>query len=147
MSGKPGAGVDASVTMWNMAVDLHLILTELMSREPLLHHREIVHSVETFDAETADDFWEVGASGRVYSRDFVRAVILQRLKDSDVDARLVEGWTTEDHGIRQLGPDTYLVTYQLNGQYRRTRRATIWRSSPIKGWHVVYHQGTVITDD
>lgn len=56
---------------------------------------------------------------------------------------LPEVW---DHGIRQLGVDTYLVTYQLNGQGRRTRRATIWRSSPVKGWHVLYHQGTVIAE-
>ena len=130
-----------------MVADLAVILAELMTREPLLDHREIVYSAQTFDAETADDFWEVGASGRVYSRDFLRTVVLQRLTDCEVDARVVEGWTTEDHGIRQLGPDTYLVTYQLNGQGRRTRRATIWRSSSAKGWHVLYHQGTVITDD
>jgi hypothetical protein len=130
-----------------MTADLEAILTELMAREPLLDHRELVHSGETFDAETADDFWEVGASGRVYSRDFLRSVVLQRLQDDDVDARVAQGWTTADHGIRLLGPDTYLVTYQLNGQGRRTRRATIWRSSPAKGWHVLYHQGTVISDD
>lgn len=130
-----------------MTADLDSILSELMAREPLLDHREFVHSVDTFDAETADDFWEVGASGRVYSRGFLRSVVLQRLRESDVDARITDRWTTEDHGIRRLGPDTYLVTYQLNGQGRRTRRATIWRSSPIKGWHVIYHQGTVITDD
>lgn len=61
-----------------MAADLDPVLAELMAREPLFHHREIVHSAETFDAETADDFWEVGASGQVYSRDDVRSVILQR---------------------------------------------------------------------
>ncbi|MGV8966294.1 MAG: hypothetical protein ACOH2F_08440 [Cellulomonas sp.] len=126
--------------------DLAAILTELMAREPALDHRELVHSAETFDAETADDFWEVGASGRVYSRDYLRSVALQRLQDTGVDARITAGWTTEDHNIRRLGPDTYLVTYQLNGQGRRTRRATIWRSSPAKGWHVLYHQGTVINE-
>lgn len=129
------------------AGDLGSILTELMAREPLLDDRELVYSAETFDAETADDFWEVGASGRVYSRDFLRSVVLQRLQESDTDARLAQGWTTEDHGIRQLGPETYLVTYQLNGQGRRTRRATIWQRSPDKGWHVLYHQGTVISSD
>lgn len=47
-----------------------------MAREPSFDHREIVHSAKTFDAETADDIWEAGASGQVYSRDHVRAVIL-----------------------------------------------------------------------
>jgi hypothetical protein len=130
-----------------VTADLDPILAELMAREPLLDHRELVHSAETFDAETADDYWEVGASGRVYSREFLRSVVLQRLQDGDVDARVAQGWTTEDHGIRPLGPDTYLVTYQLNGQGRRTRRATIWRRSTAKGWHVLYHQGTIMADD
>jgi hypothetical protein len=129
-----------------VTADLVPILTELMAREPLLDRRELVHSAETFETETADDFWEVGASGRVYSRDVVRAVVLRRLRDGEPDPVVAEGWTTEDHGIRQLGPDTYLVTYQLNGQGRRTRRATVWRSSPGKGWHALYHQGTVIAD-
>lgn len=127
-----------------MAADLDAVLAELMAREPLFHHREIVHSVETFDAETAVDFWEVGASGQVYPRDHVRSVILERLADLDQDDSVTEGWTTHDHGIRRLGPNTYLVTYLLHGQGRRTRRSTIWRSSPDKGWHALYHQGTVV---
>jgi hypothetical protein len=129
-----------------MAADLDPVLAELMAREPLFHHREIVHSAETFDAETADDFWEVGASGQVYSRDYARSVILQRLRDGHADSHVADGWTTNDHGIRQLGTDTYLVTYLLHGQGRRTRRATIWRSSPGRGWHVLYHQGTLMAD-
>lgn len=122
------------------------LLAELMAREPMLDHRELVHSVETFDAETADDFWEVGASGQVYSRDYARSVVLRRLEDSDVDARIAQGWTTRDHALRYLGPATYLVTYELTGQGRRTRRATVWRWSAEKGWHALYHQGTVIAD-
>ena len=127
--------------------DLAAIRDELIAREPLFHREAAGSGRAVFEAIMAPDFWEVGASGRVYSRDFLRSVVLQRLQDCDVDARVAQGWTTQDHGIRQLGPDTYLVTYQLNGQGRRTRRATIWRTSLVKGWHVIYHQGPVITGD
>ncbi len=47
-----------------MPRELDAILELLTAREPLFHHRELVHSAETFDLEVADDFWEVGASGR-----------------------------------------------------------------------------------
>jgi hypothetical protein len=71
-----------------------------MAPEPFHDHRELVSSVETFDAETAHDFRELGASGREDSRDFLRVIVLQRLHDFDVEARITQEWTTQDHGIR-----------------------------------------------
>ncbi len=127
-----------------MPRELDAVLELLAAREPLFHHRELVHSAETFDLEVADDFWEVGASGRVYDRDVVKDTILRRLADAKVDDTVVEAWQTEDHQIREVGPDTYLLTYVLRGQGRVTRRATIWRHDVDRGWHVLYHQGTVV---
>jgi hypothetical protein len=71
-----------------------------MAPEPFHDHRELLSSVETFDAETAHDFRELGASGREDSRDFLRVIVLQRLQDFDVEARITQEWTTQDHGIR-----------------------------------------------
>jgi hypothetical protein len=120
------------------------VLKQLSAREPLFHRRELVHSGETFDREASDDFWEVGASGRVYQRDQVREGILERLATEDEDVMVVEGWQTEDHHILALGEDTYLFTYVLHGQGRVTRRSTVWRGSPERGWQALYHQGTVV---
>jgi hypothetical protein len=122
------------------------VVEQLRAREPLFHHRELVFSRESFDAETADDFWEVGAYGKVYSRDQVRAEIIRRLAAEPEDALVSEGWTTEDHRVRELADDTYLFTYVLRGQGRVTRRATIWCCTPHRKWHVLYHQGTVVSD-
>ena len=47
------------------------VLGELAQREPLFHRRELVNSRADFERETADDFWETGASGRRYSREYV----------------------------------------------------------------------------
>jgi hypothetical protein len=112
----------------------------------VFHHRELVNSRESFDRETADDFWEVGASGSVYDRDTVRREILARLGDQPEDEMVREGWRTEEHRVQELAADTYLSTYVLHGQGRVTRRATIWRHGEERRWHALYHQGIVINE-
>jgi hypothetical protein len=126
--------------------ELAEVMEQIKAREPLLHHRELVYSAETFDREISEDFWEVGASGQVYSRERVREVILARLSSDEVDEFVAEGWRTVNHHVRALGKDTYLFTYVLQGQGRTTRRSTIWRHGVGRGWHALYHQGTVVPD-
>ncbi len=128
-------------------LDLAQVLQQISAREPLFHHRDLVYSAESFDRETSDDFWEVGASGRVYQRDQVRDGILERLAAEDEDAMVAEGWQTEDQLVLALGEDIYLFTYLLHGQGRVTRRSTIWRRSPERGWQALYHQGTVVQEN
>jgi hypothetical protein len=53
-------------------------LQGLMSREPLFHRRELVNCRDDFERETAEDFWETGASGHRYSREFVWATLKER---------------------------------------------------------------------
>jgi hypothetical protein len=44
---------------------------ELMQREPLFHRPAYGATREDFEKMTAPEFWEVGASSRRYSREFV----------------------------------------------------------------------------
>jgi hypothetical protein len=125
--------------------ELNEVLTQLIAREPLFHHRQLVHSAETFDRETHEGFWEIGASGRVYSRDTVRDLVLARCAADPVDEMVLEGWTTQDHRVDELGDNTYLFTYVLHGQGRVTRRASLWRRTSDGCWRVIYHQGTVLS--
>jgi hypothetical protein len=122
--------------------DLRPILDELRRREPIFHNPVFGSTTSDFERSTAPDFWEVGASGRRYSREFILAMA-ERSPSHFVDAE-ASGWLTEDFGLRRLGPDTYLLTYTLDQAGRRTRRSTIWRSS-ADGWHILYHQGTIIS--
>jgi hypothetical protein len=124
--------------------DMDDVVEQIMAREPLFHHRELVHSAETFDDEASNDFWEVGASGQVYSRNDVRSVVLQRLATGKEDEMSAEGCRLEDPRARELGDDTFLFTYVLRGQGRVTRRSTIWRHDDKRGWHALYHQGTAV---
>jgi hypothetical protein len=120
------------------------VLQDLMKREPLFHRRELVNSRDAFERETAEDFWETGASGRRYSREFVWATLKERYESSDKDEFEVERWETRDFHLREIAPRTYLLTYTLWGQGDRlTRRLTVWQGSVEDGWKVLYHQGTI----
>jgi hypothetical protein len=117
------------------------VLMELQRREPIFHRRELGTTRADFEAMTATDFWEVGASGDVYSRERVWATLERRYADPDYWAG--DSWETSDFLCQQVAPDAYLVTYTLRQGERVTRRMTVWRRSGYK-WTIVFHQGTVV---
>ena len=87
-----------------------------------------------------DEFWEVGASGKVYTREDVISTLLERYNDSHYQ----DIWETSDFKLIRIAPDNYLLTYVLiQNKTRTTRRSTIWRHCNCQ-WKIVYHQGTVI---
>jgi hypothetical protein len=59
------------------------VLTDLQRREPIFHRRELGTTRADFEAITASDFWEVGASGDIYSREQVWASLERRYADTD----------------------------------------------------------------
>lgn len=116
------------------------VLEELRQCEPIFHTERFGRTLADFERATAPDFWEVGASGRRYSRDFI---LKMRSKEELVDADKT-GWKASGFGLRRLGPDCYLLTYTLDQAGRLTRRATIWEKT-AEGWRILYHQGTIVT--
>jgi hypothetical protein len=121
--------------------DLLPIFDELRRREPIFHNPEFGSNTAEFERSTAPDYWEVGASGRRYSRDFILNELTKSVPFVDAAAA---GWQTSEFGLRRLGPDTYLLTYTLDQAGRRTRRSTIWQNVE-NGWRILYHQGTIIS--
>ena len=119
--------------------DLDTVLGELSAREPIFHHRELGASREDLLRMTADDFWEIGASGKAYDRDFVIETLLERYKVPEPN-----DWSCSDFVIHQLAEDLYQLNYILQQPNRRTRRTTLWRK--VTGtWQIVFHQGTIIS--
>jgi len=102
------------------------ILDELRPLEPIFHTPDFGLEPADFERRTAPDYWEVGASGRRYSRDF----ILQMLADSPPANALTLRWRTSGHALRQLSPDTFLLTYSLRQEARLIRRSTLWQRTP-----------------
>jgi hypothetical protein len=109
------------------------ILEDLRCREPIFHRPE-------FPTIMAPDYWETGASGRRYTRDF----ILQHLAANPPVDAVTANWQTSDFTLQPLGPDTFLLTYTLQQDDRLTRRSTLWHRTP-DGWQIRYHQGTIVT--
>ncbi len=121
-----------------------LILAELKSREPIFHHPEKFGKTrQDIEAQMCEEFWEVGASGNVYTKQDVIETLLTRYNDKNYQ----DIWETSDFKFTQIAPDHYLLTYILvQNKIRRTQRSTIWRK--ITGeWKIMYHQGTIIEED
>lgn len=56
------------------------VKAELVAREPIFHKPELGTTREAYLAQTAEDYWEVGASGHIYDRDFVVEELVKRGK-------------------------------------------------------------------
>lgn len=125
---------------------LREILQELRSREPIFHHPELGTRRTDFESMTEEEFWEVGASGRRYSRDHVLHVLTGR-HEAASHIELEDTWEAIDFACRELGSDTYLLTYTLLQGRRKTRRASVWRRRSGDDWKILFHQGTVVEDD
>ncbi len=117
------------------------ILAELIAREPIFHRPEFGTARSDFEKATVADFWEVGASGRRYSRKYVLDLLEERYSVAHADI-----WEAKNFHCRRLGSDTFLLTYTLIQDHQRvTRRSTIWQST-ADGWKIVFHQGTIVED-
>jgi hypothetical protein len=115
---------------------------ELREREPLFHRREHGASRADFEAMTVADYWEVGASGRIYDRQMCLNELERRFADPTYDP--LAGLEVNDFAVREAGDGVWLATYRLRQGERDTRRLSVWRQTRA-GWVVVFHQGTVIS--
>jgi hypothetical protein len=115
------------------------VLNELKRREPVFHQPEFGTTRKDFETITADEFWETGASGNMYSREFVLDVLEKRAEQNDA-----EKWETKDFYCQEIAPGNYMLTYTLFQKNRMTRRMSIWRRYG-GDWKIVYHQGTVVS--
>lgn len=83
-----------------------------------------------------EDFLEFGSTGRVYNRQ----VLLDMLKDEQPSPVVIR-----DFAVRQLSPDTALVTYRTVGQSgQEARRSSVWVRQDAE-WKMIFHQGTRIS--
>jgi len=91
----------------------------------------------TIDGLLAEDFVEIGASGRICSRADGIEVLHNRAAQP-----AAEPYDILDFKARNITDDCYLTLYILSQPARITRRATLWR---LEGdvWRAVYHQGTL----
>jgi hypothetical protein len=116
------------------------VLADLRRREPIFHRPAFGTKRGEVESMVDDDFWEVGASGRRYTRNYILEVLETRARTPEEDS-----WETSDFRCQELATDLYLLTYTLRQGERVTRRTTIWRRSQ-DDWKIVFHQGTVVEE-
>jgi hypothetical protein len=117
------------------------ILGALTAREPIFHHPEKFGiTKQDIENQMCDEFWEVGASGNVYTRANVIETLLERYND----LKYQDIWEAKGFELTKIAQDNYLLTYILiQNKTRVTRRSTIWRRVN-DNWKILYHQGTII---
>ena len=84
----------------------------------------------------ADDFVEFGASGKVWSKTDILAMMSEW---SPIER------TVEDFRVRELSPSVCLITYKssTSGRPSYTLRSSLWRNEG-GAWRIVFHQGTSV---
>jgi hypothetical protein len=115
------------------------VLAALLAREPLFHRPGFGTTRAEAEALAAADFIEIGASGRVYAREYVLEVVDERDRRGEVE--VLEPFEV---ACRALAPGLYQLTYRLAQGDRATWRSSLWRRGGPDGWQVVFHQGTVV---
>jgi ribonuclease HI len=81
----------------------------------------------------ADDFLEIGASGRRWTAAEIRGLLR---------GEPLPTITIEDFTVAPIGPDVILATFRIGGS-RPSERSSIWVRGD-GGWTVRFHQGTPV---
>jgi ribonuclease HI len=114
------------------------VAAELLHCELQLMLPETRHNGKRLGALLAVDFVEIGASGRVWSREET----LESLTVEEFEPPIVE-----DFQCRRLAAGVVLVTYRAvrrdaeTSERQTTLRSSVW-SKHAKTWALRFHQGT-----
>ncbi len=78
---------------------------ELIEREPIFHHHELIWDEQSFDEQIAEDFSEIGASGTCYERKEVKEIVLGRLAGTHLDSLPTDYRIEDAHEVAALEDD------------------------------------------
>jgi len=101
---------------------------------------EVRRSPELVGALLHPDFYEFGASGRIWDR---ASIIASLASENDPGAG---GSTTSRMKGVQLAPDLVHLTFDTDRNGRWAHRSSLWRLTE-EGWLLYFHQGTLYDAD
>ena len=111
----------------------------LQKMEELLHLQSVRSSKHELDKLLADEFFEFGNSGNIWTKE----AVIRALKSESFSRRSISGFK-----LTVLAPEVVLVTYHVHRVETRERpsadslRSSIWKRIGA-GWKMVFHQGTL----
>jgi hypothetical protein len=110
--------------------------------EEQLLRPDVRSSAEKVAHLLADEFVEIGSSGRVFDKQ----QIIEALRSEESEGQS-PAQTAEEFTVRSIAENVALVTYRtvrwtsITGQEVQTLRSSIWKL--IDGrWQMIFHQGT-----
>jgi len=106
----------------------------LIALERSLHDPALRADSEAVSRLLSTEFFEFGASGRVWSREAILAALA-----TEDPAEI----TSRDYTCQPLSADVTLLTYISETPQRRVLRSSLWRLEG-EAWRLVFHQGTPI---
>jgi len=107
------------------------ILDAVIALELRLLDPRMRHDPAQVESLLHPDFREIGASGRVWSRDAVIAALASEPAEAVVASDVV---------ARRVADDVVLVTYTARGSWR----SSLWVLM-ADGWRMLFHQGTPVS--
>jgi len=116
------------------------LLAHLIDLETQLHRQEVRADADALRTLIADDFFEFGVSGTVWTRELV----IEALKDEAFSPR-----ESKDFRLILLAEGVALLTYRAHRGATAVRpsadslRSSIWRLHEGR-WQMVFHQGTAL---
>jgi len=111
------------------------VATLLLQFEKQLMEPTFRKDREKVSSLLAEEFFEFGSSGRVWSR----VATLDLLANETYQPPLV----VEHFSARPIAPETVLVTYKAIREGRVSLRSSIWINRNDR-WQIVFHQGTKV---
>lgn len=115
----------------------HDSFEEVVELELALLHRDVRRDPQRVGDLLDEDFREIGASGRLWTRQETIGALATEEGDEPV--------AVADMEAVQLAPGVVLLTYVSDGAGRRARRSAIWRRVGGR-WRLLHHQGTLAPD-
>lgn len=109
---------------------------EVLQLERELQTAECRRDRARVSALLAEDFLEVGASGRVWDRPSTLELLgAESGDDAVIEVHHLTG--------RVIGDGFVLACWDSDRGGRRARRTSLWRRD-LAGWRLVHHQGTLL---
>jgi len=113
-------------------------VAEVLQLERELQTAECRHDRARVSALLAEDFIEVGASGRVWDRSSTLELLgAESENDAVIEVSHLTG--------RVIGDGFVMAHWDSDRRGRRARRTSLWRRES-GGWRVLHHQGTPLSE-
>ena len=123
----------SEVSQNNQTEDAKALHQLIYNLELTLLDSSVRKSAQQLDLLLADDFMEIGSSGKFYNKTDVMAALLN---ESSTPYSSLKNFKTQE-----IASNVILATYEIKMNGQNTLRSSIWKKFG-NNWLMLFHQGT-----